>query len=51
MTVKTKFGLRSAGRDAYLKLVTAFPLASIQSVAHLHEAQNKVDASVLAANF
>ncbi len=43
MTVKTKFGLRQAGRDAYLKLVTAFPLASIKSDAHLHEAQKVMD--------
>jgi hypothetical protein len=25
MTVKTKFGLKGAGQDAYLKLVMAFP--------------------------
>ena len=43
MTVKTNFGLRQASRDAYLKLVTAFPLASIKSDAHLHEAQKVVD--------
>ncbi len=43
MTVKTKFGLRQAGRGAYLELVTAFPLASIKSDAHLHEGQKVMD--------
>ena len=31
MTVNTKFSLKGAGRDSYLKLVTAFPPASIKS--------------------
>jgi hypothetical protein len=29
--VKTKFSLKGAGRDSYLDLVMAFPLASIKS--------------------
>ena len=43
MTVKTKFSLKGAGRDSYLKLVTAFPLASIKSDEQLQEAQKVVD--------
>ena len=43
MTVKTKFRLKGAGRDAYLKLVMAFPLASIQSDEQLQEAQRVMD--------
>jgi HTH-type transcriptional regulator/antitoxin HigA len=43
MTVKTKFGLKGAGRDAYLKLVTAFPLTSIKSDEQLQEAQKVMD--------
>ena len=43
MTVKTKFGLKGAGQDAYLKLVMAFPLASIKSDAQLCEAQKVMD--------
>ena len=43
MTVKTKFTLKGAGRDAYLKLVTAFPLASIKSDEQLQEAQKVLD--------
>ncbi len=39
MTVKTKFRLKGAGRDSYLRLVTAFPLASIKSDEQLQEAQ------------
>jgi len=39
MTVKTKFSLKGAGRDSDLKLVTAFPLASIRSDEQLQEAQ------------
>ena len=31
MTVNTKFRLKGAGRDSYLKLVTGFPLASIKN--------------------
>ena len=43
MTVKTKFSLKGAGRDSYLKLVNAFPLASIKSDEQLHEAQKVMD--------
>jgi HTH-type transcriptional regulator/antitoxin HigA len=43
MTVKTKFRLKGAGRDSYLRLVTAFPLASIKSDEHLQEAQKVMD--------
>ena len=43
MTVSTRFRLRGTGRDAYLKLVTAFPLASIRSDEQLEEAQKVMD--------
>jgi HTH-type transcriptional regulator/antitoxin HigA len=43
MTVKTKFRLKGAGRDSYLGLVTAFPLASIKSEEQLQEAQKVMD--------
>ncbi len=43
MTVKPKFRLKGAGRDAYLKLVTTFPLASIRSDEQLQEAQKVMD--------
>jgi HTH-type transcriptional regulator / antitoxin HigA len=43
MTVNTKFGLKGAGLDSYLKLVTAFPLASIKSEEQLQEAQRVMD--------
>jgi HTH-type transcriptional regulator / antitoxin HigA len=43
MKMKTKFSLKGAGRDSYLKLVTAFPLASIKSDEQLHEAHNVMD--------
>src|SRR5262245_48884966 len=43
MTIKTKFSLKGAGRDSYLELVTAFPLASIKSDEHLREAQKVMD--------
>jgi HTH-type transcriptional regulator/antitoxin HigA len=43
MTVRTKFSLKGAGWDAYLKLVTAFPLASIKSDEQLQEAQKVMD--------
>ena len=43
MTVKTKFRLKGAGRDSYLGLVTAFPLASIKSDEQLQEAQRVMD--------
>ena len=44
MRAKTKFSLmRGPGRDSYLELVTAFPLASIKSDEHLQEAQKVLD--------
>ena len=43
MTVKTTFSLKGAGRDSYLKLVTAFPLASIKSDEQLQEAHRVMD--------
>ena len=43
MPVKTKFSLKGTGRDSYLELVTAFPLASIKSDEHLQEAQKVMD--------
>jgi HTH-type transcriptional regulator / antitoxin HigA len=43
MTVKTRFGLKGPGRDSYLELVTAFPLASIKSDEQLQEAQKVMD--------
>lgn len=41
--MKTKFSLKGAGRDSYLELVTAFPLASIKSDEQLREAQKVMD--------
>jgi HTH-type transcriptional regulator/antitoxin HigA len=43
MAVKTKFRLRGAGRDSYLELVIAFPLASIKSDEQLQAAQKVID--------
>jgi HTH-type transcriptional regulator/antitoxin HigA len=43
MTMKTKFSLKGAGRDSYLELVMAFPLASIRSDEQLQEAQKVMD--------
>src|SRR5437016_4883282 len=43
MTGRTKYSLKAATRDSYLELVMAFPLASIQSDDHLHEAQRVID--------
>jgi HTH-type transcriptional regulator/antitoxin HigA len=43
MRVKTKFRLKGAGRDSYLELVLAFPLASIKSDAQLQAAQKVID--------
>jgi HTH-type transcriptional regulator / antitoxin HigA len=43
MTLKTKFGLKGAGRDSYLELVMAFPLASIKRDEQLQEAQRVMD--------
>src|SRR5437588_762643 len=43
MTAKTKFSLKGVGRDCYLELVMAFPLASIKSDEQLREAQKVMD--------
>ena len=43
MSTQAKFRLRGKGRDSYLELVTAFPLASIKSQKHLAEAQKVMD--------
>jgi HTH-type transcriptional regulator/antitoxin HigA len=43
MTMKTKFSLKGAGRDSYLELVMAFPLASIKSDEQLQAAQDVID--------
>jgi HTH-type transcriptional regulator/antitoxin HigA len=43
MGAKLDFGLKGKGRDSYLALVSAFPLAAIQSDAHLAEAQKVMD--------
>lgn len=43
MATRTRFGLKGGGRDSYLELVTAFPLASIRSEEHLVEAQKVID--------
>src|SRR5262245_33227062 len=43
MAVKTKFSLKGAGRDSYLELVMAFPLASIKSDEQLQEAHKVMD--------
>ena len=42
-TTRTKFGLKGKKRDRYLKLVLAFPLASIKSEEHLAAAQEVMD--------
>src|SRR5262249_27060638 len=41
--VKTKFRLKGPGRDSYLELVMAFPLASIKSDEQHEEAQKVMD--------
>src|SRR6266446_1812681 len=43
MAVKSRFRLKGAGRDSYLELVIAFPLASIKSDEQLQEAQKVMD--------
>jgi len=44
MATRTKYGLPAGKRrDSYLELVLAFPLASIRSERHLHEAQKVMD--------
>jgi HTH-type transcriptional regulator/antitoxin HigA len=43
MAAKNRFALKGKGRDSYLELVLAFPLASIKSDEHLGEAQKIMD--------
>jgi HTH-type transcriptional regulator / antitoxin HigA len=43
MPAKSKFSLNGPGRDSYLELVNAFPLASIKTHDQLHEAQKVMD--------
>jgi HTH-type transcriptional regulator / antitoxin HigA len=43
MAAKVKFGLKGKGRDSYLELVLAFPLAVIKSEEHLDAAQEVMD--------
>jgi len=43
MATETEFALKGKNRDSYLELVSAFPLASIQSEKHLAAAQKVMD--------
>jgi HTH-type transcriptional regulator/antitoxin HigA len=43
MRAKSRYQLKGKGRDSYLELVLAFPLASIESEAHLAEASRVLD--------
>lgn len=43
MPIRSKFVLKGKNRDSYLELVQAFPLASIRSEEHLHDAQKVLD--------
>src|SRR5262245_39921235 len=43
MPLRTKFSLKGPGRDSYLGLVMAFPLASIKSDEQLQAAQEVMD--------
>ena len=43
MGAKRDFGLEGKSRDSYMRLVSAFPLATIRSDAHLAEAQKVMD--------
>jgi HTH-type transcriptional regulator / antitoxin HigA len=43
MPTNTRFRLKGKDQDSYLELVQAFPLASIKSEEHLHEAQKVMD--------
>ena len=43
MPTRTRFVMKGKGRDSYLGLVLAFPLASIKSDEHLGEAQEVMD--------
>lgn len=43
MRAKSRYQLKGKGRDSYLELVLEFPLASIESEAHLAEASRMLD--------
>ncbi len=43
MSATSKFSLKGANRNSYVKLVTAFPLASIKSDEQLQEAHKVMD--------
>lgn len=43
MATRARFWLKGKSQDSYLKLVVAFPLASIKSDEHLREAQRVLD--------
>lgn len=43
MNRSNRFGLKARVKDAYLKLILAFPLTSIQSDEHLQAAQEVMD--------
>lgn len=43
MNRSNRFGLKAKVKDAYLKLILAFPLTSIQSEEHLQAAQEVMD--------
>ena len=43
MNRNNRFGLKARMKDAYLKLILAFPLTSIQSEEHLQAAQEVMD--------
>lgn len=43
MASKTKYSLKGKGRDSYLELVLAFPLASIKSDEQFEEAMRVMD--------
>ena len=43
MNRNNRFGLKARVKDAYLKLILAFPLTSIQSEEHLQAAQEVMD--------
>ena len=47
MESKLDFGLKGKSRDSDLGLVSTFPLASIQSDAHLAEVQEVISASAV----
>lgn len=50
MNRNNRFGLKAKGKDAYLELVLAFPLTSIQSEEHLQVAQEVMDRLLVAGD-